>query len=194
MAPRFPELQDAGWLCEKYEFEGLSSYAIAAELGCRDTTVSRALRRHGIGARMGRPAVVAPGQVYGRLTVLAELPGRTRGRRVFRCLCACGRETEAQAVELRQGKVRSCGCLREETRPSGHTRPPRVHSGQRYGRLVVLHEVGARAQATPGCSPVAAAAATRRPFEASTSLADTLVPAGPARRRRTSPEIRGRWQ
>ena len=89
---------------------------------------------------MGRPAVVVPGQVYGRLTVLGELPERTRGGRVFRCLCACGRD--ARAVELRQGKIRSCGCLRDETRQSGQTRPPRVQRGQRYGRLVVLHEAG----------------------------------------------------
>jgi hypothetical protein len=85
MAPRFPELQAAGWLRQKYVVEGLSSYAIAAELGCRATTVSRALRRHGLTARMGRPPVVVAGQVYGRLTVLGELPGRSRGGRVFRC-------------------------------------------------------------------------------------------------------------
>jgi hypothetical protein len=140
MAARFPELQDAGWLRRKYEVEGLSSHSIAAQLGCRANTVSRALQRHGIPARMGRPAMVAPGQVYGRLTVLAELPGRTRGGRVFRCRCACGRETDARAVELRQGKIRSCGCLLDEARRSGHARPPSVHSGERYGRLVVLHE------------------------------------------------------
>jgi hypothetical protein len=142
MAPRFPELQDAGWLRQKYELDGQSSYAIAAELGCRATTASRALGRHGIGARMGRPAVVAPGEVYGRLTVLSELPVRSRGGRVFRCRCTCGRETEARAAELRQGKVRSRGCLLDEARESGHSRPPRVHSGERYGRLVVLHETG----------------------------------------------------
>jgi hypothetical protein len=135
MAPRFPELQDAGWLRRRYEVEGLSSYAIAVELGCRANSVSRALRRHGITARMGRPAVVAPGQVYGRLTVLGELPERTRGGRVFRCRCTCGRETDARAVELRQGKVRSCGCLLDEARQSSHTRPSSVRSGQRYGRL-----------------------------------------------------------
>jgi hypothetical protein len=89
---------------------------------------------------MTRPAVVGPGQVYGRLTVLGELRERTRGGRVFHCRCACGRETDARAVELRQGKIRSCGCLLDEARPSGHTRPPSVHSGERYGRLVVLHE------------------------------------------------------
>jgi hypothetical protein len=89
---------------------------------------------------MGRPAVVGPGQIYGRLTVLGELPERARAGRVFRCRCTCGRETEARAVELRQGKVRSCGCLLDEARHSGYTRPPSVYSGDRYGRLVVLHE------------------------------------------------------
>jgi hypothetical protein len=80
MAPRFPELQDGGWLRRKYEAEGLSSYAIAAELGCRPPTVSRALRHHGIAARMGRPAVVGPGQVYGRLTVLGGAARADPGR------------------------------------------------------------------------------------------------------------------
>jgi hypothetical protein len=140
MAARFPELEDANWLQQKYLVEGLSSYAIAAELGCRATTVSRALRHHGIAARVGRPAAVRPGELYGRLTVLNELPARVRGGRIFRCLCACGRETEVQAGELRRGKVRSCGCLRDENWPGRHVPPPAVQLGERYGRLVVLHE------------------------------------------------------
>jgi hypothetical protein len=113
------------------------------------------------------------GQVYGRLTVLAELPERTRGGRVFRCRCACGRETRARAVELRRGKIRSCGCLLDDARQSGHTRPPRVHSGEPYGRLVVLHEAGRTAHATLGCTAVAATAATRPRCVAPTSLAAT---------------------
>ena len=141
MATRFPELQDAGWLRAKYEAEGLSSYAIAKQLGCRPTTVSRALQRFGIAARMGRPAAVKAGETYGRLTVLEERPRRVRGGRVYRCQCACGRETDVQAAELKRGKVRSCGCLQNERWPSRHTPPPTVHSGERYGRLVVLHEV-----------------------------------------------------
>jgi IS30 family transposase len=63
MAARFPELEDANWLRQRYLVEGLSSFAIAAELGCRATTVSRALQRHGIAARVGRPAAVRPGEV-----------------------------------------------------------------------------------------------------------------------------------
>jgi hypothetical protein len=174
MAPRFPELQEAGWLRQKYEVEGLSSYSIAAELGCRATTVSRALRRHGIAARMGRPAVIVPGQVYGRLIVLGELPERSKGGRVFRCLCACGRETEARAVGLRQRKVHSCGCPRDETRPGnppgrrGYRADSATDGSSCWGSQRV------RAQARPGCSAVAATAAARPPFAAPTSPAATL--------------------
>jgi hypothetical protein len=140
VATRFPELQDAGWLRAKYEVEGLSSYAIAKQLGCRPTTVSRALQRFGIAARMGRPAAIQLGESYGRLTVLEERPGRVRGGRVYRCLCVCGSETDVQAAELKRGKVRSCGCLQAEY--ASRPRPPAtVHGGERYGRLVVLHEV-----------------------------------------------------
>jgi hypothetical protein len=136
---RFPELQDASWLRTKYEAEGLSSYAIAKQLGCRPTTVSRALQRFGIAARMGRPAVVQIGESYGRLTVLEERPVRVRGGRVYRCQCACGRERDVEAAELKRGKASSCGCLQEHAiRPKP---PATIHSGERYGRLVVLHEV-----------------------------------------------------
>jgi hypothetical protein len=58
MAPRFPELQDAGWLRQRYELEGRSSYAIAAVLGCRATTVpgpcAAMVSRRGWGGRGGR--------------------------------------------------------------------------------------------------------------------------------------------
>jgi hypothetical protein len=80
----------------------------------------------------------------------ARRAARAKPRRpCLRCLCACGRETDARAVELQQGKIRSCGCLRDETRQSGHTRQPSVHSGQRYGRLVVLHEAGRESPSDP---------------------------------------------
>jgi hypothetical protein len=151
----------------------VSSYSIAAELGCRATTVSRALRRHRIRARMGRPAVVVPGQVYGRLTVLGELRERSRGGRVFRCRCARGRETGARAVELRQGKVRSCGCLRDETRWVATPASRACTAGNATDGSSCCTRQGVRAQATPGCSAVAATAAARRPCAAPTSPAAT---------------------
>jgi hypothetical protein len=85
VALRYRELHDEDWLRQRYELERRSTYTIAAELGCDDATVSRALRRFGIKGRLGRPAAVKPGEVYGLLTVIAELAERDRGGRVFLC-------------------------------------------------------------------------------------------------------------
>jgi hypothetical protein len=140
MAVRYAELQDEHWLRQKYELEGRTAYAIAAELGCSDATVSRALRRFGIQGRLGRPAAVKPAEFYGLLTVLSELAERDRGGRSFLCRCDCGRIAAVRAVELRAGKTCSCGCLRQDRSGRGPAPKPTVHPGERYGRLVVLRE------------------------------------------------------
>jgi hypothetical protein len=69
-------------------------------------------------------AQIAPGDVFGRLTVLelthASLPpsrvsiGRRVGARAARCRCECGQETTARIYDLRSGRIRSCGCLKVE--------------------------------------------------------------------------------
>ena len=140
MALRYRELHDEDWLRRRYELEGRSTYTIAAELGCAEATVSRALRRFGIEGRLGRPAAVKPGEVYGLLTVIAELAERDRGGRVFLCRCDCGSTQAVRAVELRAGKTRSCGRLRRDRRGWRPVPPPAIHPGERYGRLVVLRE------------------------------------------------------
>ena len=140
MALRYRELHDQDWLRQRYELERRSTYTIAAELGCADATVSSALRRFGIKGRLGRPAAVKPGEVYGLLTVIAELAERDRGGRVFLCRCDCGSTCAVRAVELRAGKTRSCGCLRRDRSGCRPVAPPAIHPGERYGRLVVLRE------------------------------------------------------
>lgn len=55
-----------------------------------------------------------PGERYGRLLVVRAVQSRG-GRRVFLCLCDCGTEAEVVGQQLRDGKTRSCGCLRAET-------------------------------------------------------------------------------
>ena len=68
---------------------------------------------------------VAPGDRYGRLSVLAEVrlpntPGRVRhgfrqGPRGALCRCDCGAEVKVAATRLTSGNTKSCGCLRSET-------------------------------------------------------------------------------
>ena len=49
---------------------------------------------------------------FHRLLVVERLPGGRRLR--YRCLCDCGRLTEAYGENLRNGHVKSCGCFRVE--------------------------------------------------------------------------------
>lgn len=56
-------------------------------------------------------------QHFGRLTVLGDVGKRTdRGRVLWHCLCECGRVTFVQGDHLKNGRVRSCGCLNDEKR------------------------------------------------------------------------------
>lgn len=53
------------------------------------------------------------GRVFGRLTVI-ERAGSANNRALWRCRCECGNEHITQGQRLRNGKVKSCGCLRAE--------------------------------------------------------------------------------
>ena len=53
------------------------------------------------------------GQKFGRLTVIEELPERTKdGRKIYKCKCDCGKYINALGYLLRRGTTKSCGCLR----------------------------------------------------------------------------------
>lgn len=55
------------------------------------------------------------GRRFGRLTVIEATEKRDSKKSVYwRCVCDCGRETEATEGELMQGLVMSCGCLQRE--------------------------------------------------------------------------------
>ncbi len=61
----------------------------------------------------GKKLIIFPGDVYGRLTVLEEVPSRVRAsggtKRWFLCVCDCGRESEVPLANLRCGKTKTCG-------------------------------------------------------------------------------------
>jgi hypothetical protein len=76
------------------------------------------------------------GQVFGRLTVIG-FAGTANRRALWLCRCECGNEHNAQGKLLRDGKVKSCGCLRVEW--------PRVyrptHGDARRGQRTRLHRI-----------------------------------------------------
>jgi hypothetical protein len=72
------------------------------------------------------------GQQFGQWTVIAYAP--IRSRTVFwRCRCTCGVEKEVSSGSLKTGQSKSCGCRNI----------PRL-IGQKFGRLLVLKDLGFR--------------------------------------------------
>lgn len=57
------------------------------------------------------PSINMTGRRIGRLVVLARA-GNTAGKARWLCQCDCGRQHTAIGANLRNGMVRSCGCLR----------------------------------------------------------------------------------
>lgn len=59
---------------------------------------------------MGRNCEDLTGQEFGLLTVIERCDYSINGA-VWRCRCRCGMLKDAKATQLRNGNVRSCGCL-----------------------------------------------------------------------------------
>lgn len=75
-------------------------------------------------------------QKFGRLTakeVVRTIPGKGN---VWRCECECGGEKEVPAAYLLNGHTRSCGCFNAELQARLDI------TGQRWGRLVAIRQVG----------------------------------------------------
>lgn len=53
------------------------------------------------------------GDVFGRLTVIAEAP-RRRKHRMYTSQCSCGKQTTSFAFSLTAGDSKSCGCIAAE--------------------------------------------------------------------------------
>ncbi|CAH9015644.1 conserved hypothetical protein [Vibrio phage 489E54-1] len=54
---------------------------------------------------------------YGRLILISGVPYRVKGDTNFnyRCVCDCGRSLLVGGHRLRNGSVKSCGCLKIES-------------------------------------------------------------------------------
>ena len=55
------------------------------------------------------------GRRFERLTVLGDVGNRTKnGKVLWHCLCDCGKITFVRGDHLKNGKVKSCGCLNDD--------------------------------------------------------------------------------
>jgi hypothetical protein len=67
------------------------------------------------------------GKRFGRLTVLNDTGNRKNRKVLWKCLCDCGKVVSVRSVQLTGGKTKSCGCLKDETRISCHTKHGLYH-------------------------------------------------------------------
>lgn len=86
-------------------------------------------RRNNMG---GRSAEDLRGHTFGLLTAVKRVENK-RGRTCWLCRCRCGGQKEVTAHDLKEGKVKSCGCLVHSAKRSIVD-----ISGQRFGRLTAL--------------------------------------------------------
>ena len=89
-------------------------------------------------AKNGSHAENLTGKVFGKLTVLYRTANRN-GRTCWMCQCSCGRQKEVTAHDLKSGKVKSCGCLRNSSKSTY-----RDLTGMKIGRLSVIHPTNDR--------------------------------------------------
>ena len=77
------------------------------------------------------------GQKYNRLLVLHEIPERRNNRIYWHCKCDCGNECDVRGDSLKDGSVKSCGCLNKEI-------VTRDLTNQRFGKLIALEPTNKR--------------------------------------------------
>lgn len=55
------------------------------------------------------------GEIHGRLRVIGRSPLR-HARAYWDCICDCGKSTTVRGDHLKEGRIQSCGCIKDEQR------------------------------------------------------------------------------
>lgn len=67
------------------------------------------------------------GQQFGKLTVAERIGTTKRRESLWLCTCDCGKQTEVTTCKLRNGHVKSCGCLRYKHGQKPVGKPTRLY-------------------------------------------------------------------
>ena len=59
-------------------------------------------------------------------------------KRMWHCICDCGKECDIRAADLKSGNTRSCGCFQQYSRGKSSFEDL---TGKRFGRLTVLYRL-----------------------------------------------------
>lgn len=83
---------------------------------------------------MGR-VVDMMGRRFSRLSILRQVENTPRGRAQWLCLCDCGKEVIYNGVEIRNGRLQSCGCLHAQRARENGTAANLTHGHSSGGRI-----------------------------------------------------------
>ena len=81
-----------------------------------------------------RQLIDLTGKKFGRLTVIKRIFNQKKGT-YWLCQCDCGNTKEVYGRDLKNGTIKSCGCLRKEILSKTKTIDL---TGKKFGRLTVL--------------------------------------------------------
>ena len=99
--------------------------------------------------RKGRSTSVNPGDVFGKLTVIARVINARNNHSRWLCKCACGTERDVLATHLVHAGTDSCGC----DRPCGPTHKQWTGHGEISGNF--FHQIQRGARGEKGRSVIA---------------------------------------
>lgn len=85
---------------------------------------------------MGRKRIDLSGKRFGRLTVIKYSYSDNNGNSYWVCSCDCGGDITTRASRLKEGSVKSCGCLLTDFNKTI------INVGEKFGRLTVVEVVG----------------------------------------------------
>lgn len=85
---------------------------------------------------MGKKIIDLTGKQFGEITVLGISEHRCRGVLSWDCKCSCGKFITRAGADLRNGDIKSCGCIK--------SRPNRIVdiAGKRFGSLTAIRCTG----------------------------------------------------
>lgn len=116
--------------------EGVTKKSIYEAIGVNRKTFNRYLEKNGIEWRNRNDL---RGKKFGRLTVIERNGSKGSNSIAWDCLCECGNiKKRVSAAHLRNGAVKSCGCLAvESSRRAGATQINDL-TGRRFGKLTAI--------------------------------------------------------
>ena len=97
----------------------------------------------------GRKEIDMLGQTFGRLKVIKKSDKTNNSGHIYwLCECECGNMTEVSGVNLRNGSIQSCGCLKSEIASKIFTELGKARisnlEGKIFGKLTVIKDSGER--------------------------------------------------